>query len=197
MKWKKTNYLFSNMNDYKTAKQYLAALKNELLTGQKTSLEQANVPKDTSTEDNKYKSLNTQLISENEQLKEQIQNLQNELELIRGANGDVVNKYNQEIETLKSRLEEEQFEVDRCQKDNGLYVSLDSILEWAAEQHKDSKDVTLIQNMIYDRFELTKKGKELVRKLAVDELRQIIVQHADQVIGIAEKDSSVIHTKKR
>ena len=109
------NYLFDNMNDYKTAKQYLAALKNELLTGQKTSLEQANVPKDTSTEDNKYKSLNTQLISENEQLKEQIQNLQNELELIRGANGDVINKYNQEIVTIKSRFEEEQLKVDRCQ----------------------------------------------------------------------------------
>ena len=185
------------MNDYKTAKQYLTVLRKELLTGQKASLEQANVPKDTSTEDNKYKSLNTQLINENEQLKEQIQNLQNELELIRGTNEDVVNKYNQEIETPKKRLEEEQFEVDRCPKDNRLYVSLDSILEWAAEQHKDSRDVTLIQNMIYDRFDLSRKGKDLVRKLAVDELRHMIsIQHVDQVIGIAEKDSSVIHTKR-
>lgn len=189
------NYLFDNMNDYKTAKQYLAALKNELLTGKKVSLEQPVVSQSTSTDDNLYKSLQTQLSDENKLLKEQIQNLQNELELIRGANGDVINKYNQEIETLKSRLEEEQLKVDRCQKDNGLYVSLDSILEWAAEQYKDSGDVRLIQNMIYDRFELTKKGKELVRKLAVDELRQIIVQHADQVIGVAEKDSSIIHSK--
>lgn len=51
--------------------------------------------------------------------------------------------------------------------------------------------------MIYDRFDLSRKGKDLVRKLAVDELRHMIsIQHVDQVIGIAEKDSSVIHTKR-
>lgn len=181
------------MNDYITAKQYLAALKNELLSGQIIISNQPEVNQPTSTIDDMSKSLNSQLCDQNKQLREQIQNLQNELELLRRANEESVIEYNKKIECQNIELENERLKVSMCRRDNRMFVSLDSILEWASEQHKDSKEVTLIQNMIYDRFELTKKEKELVRKLDVVGLRQLIIQHADQVVGIAEKDSNIVH----
>lgn len=183
------------MNDYNTAKEYLASLKNELLTGQVESVKHPEPAKVLPPKENLYKSMIAQLSNENKQLKGQVLKLQEELNVLREAKEDVVNKLNLEIENLKGTLKEEKSNNNICPKNNGLYVSLDSILEWAAEQHKDQKEVTLIQNMIYDRFELTKKGKELVRKLDVNGLRQIIIQHADQVIGIAENNSNVVHTK--
>lgn len=182
------------MNDYNTAREYLTSLKNELLTGQLESVKLPEPAKVLPPTEDLYKSMTTQLGYENKQLKGQIQNFQEELNLLRRAKEDFVNKYNQEIENLKRALEEEKSKNSMCPKDNGFYVSLDNILEWAAEQHKDQKDVTLIQNMIYDRFELSKKEKDLVRKLDANGLRQIIIQHADQVVGVAENDSNIVHT---
>ena len=67
------------MNDYNTARLYLAALKNEVLNGQKISIDKPEINLVLSTEGEVNESLNAQLCEENKQLKEQIQKLQNEL----------------------------------------------------------------------------------------------------------------------
>ena len=68
------------MNDYNTAKQYLAAFKNEVLNGQKNNVDEPEINMVPSTVGEVNESLNSQLCEENKLLKEQIQKLQNELD---------------------------------------------------------------------------------------------------------------------